>query len=75
MAFSYPQTAFQWARRDARMKWLEETLIMISGEDPRKAIWGKLLIWELPDRVRKPMPITAWGECQLTTIFRYIPFW
>jgi hypothetical protein len=56
MAFSYPQTAFPWARRDARMKWLEETLIRISGEDLRKAIWGKLLIWELPDRVRKPMP-------------------
>jgi hypothetical protein len=37
------------------MKWLEETLIRISGEDLRKAIRGKLLIWELPDRVRKPM--------------------
>ncbi len=38
------------------MKWQEETLIRISGDDLRKAIWGKLLIWELPDRVRKPMP-------------------
>jgi len=33
----------------------------ISGE---KAILVKLLIWKLPDRVRKHMPITAWGEWQ-----------